>query len=277
MVDPVWFWPLVAAYLTSLVLYFVNFEFQKEALLGVARRVVFLALAAHFCFIVVLLVRQRPLPLAEASAFAVPLFILFFAYFIEWRYGAKYLMLFCLPVSLILSVFAIIHWRQTPVTANTAPSAWFWLHVAFMLTGLVGLVIAVSSAAMYLLQSAQLKSKHLGKVFLRLPSLDALDRLHFRALVIGVVFFSFGILGGIFRAKGLKELGALAHDPKVMLSYVTCILYWLILSLRLSKLRRGQKIALSTVVVFAFLLGAYFAPSWVHSPDFAAELFRKTP
>ncbi len=256
---------MAAAYFTSLVLYFIHFEFQKETFLGVAKRIASWAIVGHFFFILALIVRQRPLPLAEAAEFTVPLLILSLAYFMEWRYRAKYLMLFSLPVTLILSVLAIFHWRQGQAMEAAAPSGWFWLHIGFMLVGLAGLVIAMSSAVMYLLQSAQLKSKNLGKVFLHLPSLDTLDRIHFRALVAGVVFFSFGILWGIFRAQGLKELATILRDPKVVLSCVTCVLYWFILSLRLSSLRRGQKIALGTVIVFVLLVGSYYAPSWVHS------------
>ena len=52
----------------------------------------------------------------------------------------------------------------------------------------------------------------------------------------------------------LKELPQLVKDPKVLLSFFTAFLYWVILAFRLSSLRRGQKIAFGTVLVLAFLL-----------------------
>jgi len=107
---------------------------------------------------------------------------------------------------------------------------------------------------MYLLQSYQLKSKHLGNAFLRLPSLNTLERLHFRTLCGGVIFFSLGILTGLFWAQDLRGLGQVFHDPKVILSFTTCFLYWVILGFHLSPLRRGQKIAAGTALVFVLLL-----------------------
>ncbi len=131
-------------------------------------------------------------------------------------------------------------------------SNWFWVHIGLMYAGFAGFITAVASAAIYLFQSYQLKSKHPGAVFLKLPSLDVLDRIHFRALSLGVVLFSLGILSGFFWARDLKGLNEIFKDPKVILSFFTCFFYWLVFLVRLSAIRRGQKIAAGTV--FAFLL-----------------------
>ena len=145
---------------------------------------------------------------------------------------------------------------------------WFWIHISLFLSGVLGLVTALGTAVLYLWQSAQLKSKHPGKVFFRLPALDTLDRLHFRALGAGVILFSLGILSGLFWASDLKAWRDILRDPKVILSFFTCFLYWVLLCLRLSALRRGQKIAFGTLLAFALLfitfISSYFAPSSFH-------------
>ena len=130
---------------------------------------------------------------------------------------------------------------------------WLWLHLGLILCGLAGLLTAVSSAMMYLLQSAQLKSRHPNSTFFKLPSLDSLDRLHFSSLVWGTVLFSLGLLSGIFWARDLRELSRAFYDKKVILSVAACLLYWGIVGLRFSSLRRGQKIAAGTVFVFILL------------------------
>ncbi|MEI8344843.1 MAG: cytochrome c biogenesis protein CcsA, partial [Candidatus Omnitrophota bacterium] len=122
-----------------------------------------------------------------------------------------------------------------------------------VLAGLAGLLTAVSIAMMYLLQTLQLKSKHPGPAIFKLPSLEALDRVHFAALLWGSVFLSLGMLTGILWARDLQELNQVFTDRKVILSLVTCILYWAILLLRFSSLRRGQKIAIGTVHTFILL------------------------
>ncbi len=161
-------------------------------------------------------------------------------------------MFFSLPVAILVFLFAVIYLVPG---AGTTPGGgiWLWLHLGLILSGLAGLLTAVSSAMMYLLQSAQLKSRHPGTFFFKLPSLDSLDRMHFVSLVWGILLFSLGILSGVLWARDLHELGQIFSDKKVALSLATCLLYWGILGLRFSKLRRGQKIAIGTVVVFVLL------------------------
>ena len=130
---------------------------------------------------------------------------------------------------------------------------WFWVHITLILSGVSGFMIAVASAFLYLFQSSQLKSKHPARIFLKLPSLSALDQLHFTALSWGVILFSLGIISGVFWAKEIQELSQVFKDPKVILSFFTCFMYWVVLATRLSNLKRGQKIAIGTLVVFVLL------------------------
>ncbi len=73
---------------------------------------------------------------------------------------------------------------------------------------------------------------------------------------------------GILWAKKTDELREVFKDPTVILSFLTCFMYWVILSFRLSALRRGQKIAISTVLVFVLLfltmLSSNVAPTGFH-------------
>ncbi len=143
-----------------------------------------------------------------------------------------------------------------------------WIHLGFMLGGLAGFLTSVACAMMYLFQSSQLKSKHPGKISLKLPSLGTLDKIHFVSLTWGVVLFSLGILSGFFWATNLSAVHQVLREPKVVLSLATCVLYWIVFSVRLSSLRRGQKIALGTMFIFILLfltlMSSYYAPSGFH-------------
>ena len=101
-----------------------------------------------------------------------------------------------------------------------------------------------------------------------LPSLDALDRAHFRSLVAGLILFTMGLLIGLIWAGDLRELNNLWRDPRATLSLLTCIFFWVIVSVRLSTLRRGQKIAVSTVIAFILLslaiASSYIVPGAFH-------------
>lgn len=173
-----------------------------------------------------------------------------FTHFESRRHPARYFVLFSLPVAILVFLFAVIYLHPA---GGEEMTGWLWLHLGLILSGLAGLLTAVSSAMMYLLQSAQLKSKHPGRFFFKLPSLDSLDRVHFISLVWGSLLFSLGILSGILWARNLNELWQVLGDKKVILSFATCLMYWGILFLRFSSLRRGQKIAIGTVLVFILL------------------------
>ncbi len=253
--NPSLFLVVFLGYFVSFVLYFMNFETQRETLYSWAKRVALLSLLLHFIFLSMSFMKTRLFLVTNLSEYIemVSFLILIVSFVMEWRCKVKFLILFSLPIVLIFCLFAIVLTEQKDASAFAHGSGWLWLHISLILTGFSSLIIAGSSALMYLLQSAQLKSKHLGKIFLKLPSLDTLDRIHFRALAWGVILFSLGMLMGLLWAKNTHELKQVLKDPTVVLSFLTCFMYWIILSFRFSALRRGQKIAVSTLLVFALL------------------------
>jgi len=260
------FWTVFAGYFVSWVLTFAHFESEKEVYFYLGRRLLTLNLFFHAGLLIALLSRGSG-SMALVFEFSVPFIVVLLSFFMEWRYRAKFLILFSLPIVLLMSLLVA---GQASHTLERAwdRGAWLWVHFGFILAGLAGFVAAVSSAIMYLWQASQLKSKHPGQNFLKLPSLDTLDKIHFRSLSWGVILFSLGILTGVIWASGLRELGSLFRDPKVILSFVTCFMYWVIVSLRGSSLRRGHKIAAGTLVVFLLVFltmaSSYVAPSVFH-------------
>jgi ABC-type uncharacterized transport system permease subunit len=264
------FFILFLFYFSGFVFYLLSFETREENYNRWAEQFASSGLFLHFIFLLALLAPSRGFALTHLSESiqTTSFLILVAAFTAESKFKAKSLMLFSLPMALLFSLLAVLLSHEKPVPESLPQSPWLFLHTGLILAGFVGFAIAVSTAVMYLLQSAQLKSKHLGNVFLKLPSLSTLDRLHFASLSGGVILFSFGILSGVWWAKNLRELDQIFKDPKVILSLFTCAMYWLILSLRLSALRRGQKIAAGTVLmfllVFMTLLSSAAAPSGFH-------------
>jgi ABC-type uncharacterized transport system permease subunit len=261
------FWMVLAGYGLSWLFYFLNFEIQKEFYFNIAKKILITCLGLHF-FLILGISATPSWPATQRLEVMVPFVILILSFVMEWKYRARFLTLFSLPVTLLLTLFALWHARPALGDPAWTSDAWFWMHIGFMFMGLAGFVTALSSAMMYLLQSSQLKSRHPGKTFLTLPALDTLDKIHFRSLVGGVILFSLGILSGLYWATDLQKLSQIIRDPKVLLSLLTCFLYWLIVGLRISALRRGQKIAVGTLVVFLLLfttmMSSYYAPSSFH-------------
>ncbi len=261
---------IFSGYFISFILYFMNFESHKESLYAWAKRVTLVSLMAHFAFIASAILRNPSFVVANLSQYIemVSFFILLVSFIVESRNKARSLMLFSLPIVLVFCLFAIMLNERKEISSVAQSSPWLWVHISLILAGFSGLIIAVSSALMYLLQSSQLKSKHLGKIFFKLPSLNTLDRLHFIFLAWGVILFSLGILMGFLWAKNANQVRQILKDPTVILSFLTSFMYWVILSFRLSALRRGQKIAIGTLLVFVLLfltlLTSNIAPTGFH-------------
>ena len=262
------FWGQFVAFAMSFALFFANLENPRADRSLWGARLMKLGLALNLALIAYLTAVSGRCPLLNLSEtfYAVSFLAVFVSAVLESRYHAKFLSLFTLPGALLVSLLGY---------ALADPSIWSGpvknatiIHAFLIMLGFAGLVIAASSALMYLVQSYQLKSKRIGGVFLKLPSLSTLDRIHFSMLCWGVILFSFGLVTGLFSAQSLHELKAVLKDPKVILSLAACGLYWMVLSFRLSQLRRGRKIALGTVIVFTLLfvtlLTGHYGPQGFH-------------
>jgi len=70
------------------------------------------------------------------------------------------------------------------------------LHVGLMLAGFAGLTLAAGMAALYLWQERRLKRHERGVLRVRVPPLDALDRLAARSVLASLVLLALGIGAG---------------------------------------------------------------------------------
>ena len=85
----------------------------------------------------------------------------------------------------------------------------------------------------YVLQFKEIKKKHLGYFYTRLPSLHVLDAMNSRAVVVGWLFLTVGVLVGIVwtaQARGLapdnSNLQAMSlQDPKIFIAVLTWAVY----------------------------------------------------
>ncbi len=245
-----------AFYFLCLCATFLNFELKNDLVSIWGRRFLwagFIAQSAWFSFRCMHGHSPR-LATLSGELYITSFLIVLATLFMEWRFKTWFLTLFSMPLSLALLFTGILLSDRAQSVSPELREKWIIVHATLILTGFAALVISAASAAMYLLQAKQLKSKHLGRIFSKLPSLSKLDRMHFLTLFFGVVFFTAGILGGFLRAGQLKGLSNLLADPKVLLSIWTCFLYWVVLGVRLSTLRKEQKIAMSTVALCIFLV-----------------------
>ena len=87
-----------------------------------------------------------------------------------------------------------------------------------------------------------------------MPSLDLLDRINYRLITVGFSLLTLGMLTGglwIFLDPKLK---AAVHDPKILWTVSTWVLYAVLLNGRALVGLRGRKAALMSVAGFAMVV-----------------------
>ena len=170
----------------------------------------------------------------------------------ERQYQIKVLGAFVLPVVLVLGLGLPTGLRAF-VLGPSSRSVWIGVHVVLALLGLAALVLNFAGAVMYVLQEQQLKAKRPGAFYYRLPPLETLDRLTYRALTLGFPFLTAGLLLGVLWT-GAASGRLLSFDPLTLLSVVVWIVYAVTLSGRAAGIWRGRRAAYFAIIGFCALL-----------------------
>ena len=140
---------------------------------------------------------------------------------------------------------------------------WLTVHITSATGGVALFGFAFGVALMYLLQEREVKGKHFGALFSRLPSLDALDRLNQRLVRSGFVVYTIALVTGALIAKNAwggfliwgRRAGEAALDPQQVASLVVWLLYGAMVQLRHVGIH-GRKYALLTLAGFVLVLGS---------------------
>jgi ABC-type transport system involved in cytochrome c biogenesis permease subunit len=160
---------------------------------------------------------------------------------------------FVLPLLEVALIPTTLVDRTHPnVPAEVIRNAAFHVTAAILAVALFGIAFGV--ALMYLLQEREVKGKHFGALFSRLPSLEALDRLNQRLVRAGFVTFTVAILAGTLNAAVVWK-SAWSWDPQQIISVLIWLLYGAMVQLR-HRGWHGHRYALLTLVGFLVLTGA---------------------
>jgi cytochrome c-type biogenesis protein CcsB len=141
-------------------------------------------------------------------------------------------------------------------------SAWFQVHVLLTLLSYAAFAFAFSAGLMYFMLSREIAMKRMGKVFVRLPSLDSLDHIGYRAVSIGFPLLTLGVAaGGLWAERVWGSFFRL--EIKEMWTFATWIIYAAYLHSRLVAGWQGRRAAFLSIVGFlacmlSFIGGSFF-------------------
>jgi ABC-type transport system involved in cytochrome c biogenesis permease subunit len=253
----------LALYAAAGVVYAIHFAKRQPAVGRTATTLLLLAALAHTFVVGMQTMEVWHVPLANPSR-AVSSFVWLLALsylYLELTTDERAMGVFILPILVGLQLIPVMY----PGFENKDPvldSPWFWVHVASLLFAYASFALSAMLGLTYMLQFKEIKKKHLGYFYTRLPSLHVLDAMNSRAVAVGWLFLTIGVVVGVVwtaQARPLapenSNLQAISLlDPKVFIAMVTWAVYSFSLFARKTLGWTGRRSAWLSTAGFATVL-----------------------
>jgi cytochrome c-type biogenesis protein CcsB len=171
----------------------------------------------------------------------------------QFKFRIMILGSFVIPFSVFLMIISSAI-PFSPITIKPIfKNLWLPLHVGASLLGDGIFAIAFMAGIMYLIQEHQIKTKKLGAFYSRLPSLNLLDSINYRAISYGFILLTIGMITGSILAQG-SHGSYWRWDPKEVWSLITWLCYAVLLHQRTAIGWRGKRSALMSIGCFFILI-----------------------
>ncbi len=256
------FYITLMIYFVSTVGFLVHIITQRKEAEGWALLVLGAGFAGHTVYLVSRWISSGHPPMAnlhESLSFLAWSLVAAFL-LLQFASKVKSLGAFVTPMATVIMAAAA---TQSGAIVSLPPalrSVWLPIHASICLVADAVFILAFCISVMYLLQERQIKSKKLGGLFQRLPSLDSLDRMNRRCISFGFPLLTVGIVTGSIWAE--QAWGAYwSWDPKETWSLITWFLYAALIHQRLTVGWRGRRAAIMTIFAFAALVFTFLGVS----------------
>jgi ABC-type transport system involved in cytochrome c biogenesis permease subunit len=254
--------PLIL-YAAAFVAYAVHFARRQPAAGRTATTLLLFAALAHTFVIGMQTMEVRHVPFANASrAISTSVWLLALSYlYLELTTEERAMGVFILPIMVGLQIIPVVY----PGVENRDPildSPWFWVHVSSLLFAYASFALAGMLGLVYMLQFKEIKKKHLGYFYTRLPSLQIVDDMNSRAVTVGWLFLTIGVVVGAIWASQARVLSPgdpnlqlmSLDDPKVFIAVLTWAVYSFAVLARRTMGWSGRRAAWLSAVGFVIVL-----------------------
>jgi ABC-type transport system involved in cytochrome c biogenesis permease subunit len=256
--------PLVL-YAAALVAYGAHFARRNAAVGRTATTLLIFASLAHTFVIGMQTMSIGQVPVTgPTSAISTFVWLLGLSYlYTELATDERSMGVFILPLVVALQAIPALR----PAVEDRAPvlqGPLFGVHVSSLLFAYASFALACVIGITYVLLFKEIKAKHLGFFYARLPSLQVLDRMNQVAVVVGWIFLTLGIVVGVVWAMQVRGYGPSSADPRVQAMSLqdpkifVALVCWFVYSFELFAARRigwgGRRAAYLSAVGFAIVL-----------------------
>ena len=254
-------WLPVVLYAASAAAYLAHFARRQPAAGRLATGLLGGAVLAHTFLIGMQTMQAGYAPLVGTTA-AVSAFV--------WLLGLAYLYVeltteeraMGLFVTVLLAILAVLPALDPAPAARPAllRSPLFTVHVLSMLLAYASFALAFVIGITYVLLFKEIKAKHLGFFYTRLPSLQTLDLMNARAVVVGWLFLTAGlVIGGVWATQigaspDPRAQAMSVSDPKILVALVSWALYSFALFARRAIGWSGRRAAWLSALAFVVVL-----------------------
>src|SRR5947199_8764226 len=199
----------LALYAGAFVAYAWHFARRDPASGRAATTLLVAAALAHTFVIGMLTMEVGHVPIAGAtSAISTFVWLLALSYlYTEMTTDERAMGVFILPLLVALQAIPALH-PSVEVRSAVLQGPLFGIHVSSLLFAYASFALACVISITYVLLFKEIKAKHLGFFYARLPSLQVLDRMNQVAIVIGWIFLTVGIIVGVVWAAEARTYAA---------------------------------------------------------------------
>ena len=247
---------MISYFLASLE-YFLYLVYRRPAVSTLATGTVIVGLLSHT--VIIGLRSQETGHGPYTTSFEVAVFLSWLVVvvycFTHWKYKVKDLGSFVIPVAFLILLYATFLSKEIVDFPESEFKVLLTLHRTLSIIGFAAFAIAFGLGVMYLIQEKQVKSKKLGMMYFRLPSLESLDNLMVKAVAAGFPLFTLGFLTGSIWNIQMSQSSFFSWDlVKIWPLIIGWIFYGLVFFGRLRLGWRGKKIAQGSVVGFVTVM-----------------------
>jgi len=235
--------------------YLVLFMSNGARLASLSRVALLLSIAVHIAFMAVRVAGEHHIPLASQSEalsfFALAVAVVYI--YLELRLGTSITGVFVLFVVFVFQLISTsMYGPFTPINPILR-SGWFAFHAGSAVLSFSAFAVAALFAAMYLLLVREINARKPGYIFQRIPSLELLDEMSYKSVMLGFLLFTAGIGSGVIWAD--QAWGKFwSWDPKQVSSLVVWLVYAAYLHARLQRGWEGKRVAVFAAVGFVVLV-----------------------
>ena len=246
-------------YATAAILY-LAFLVRQWRFFAVAGRILIgTGLLIHAVALGSALAGQGGMPVGLAQGLSAVAFLLLAIFFVlDLRYRIPVMGAFIGPAAVAVLIPALLISTDGEPMPSGFRRPLLPVHITIALIGIAAFAVATGVALMYLLMERQMKGKHFGVLFSRLPSLTFLDQLNKQLVLWGFVALSVTLVTGAFFSSYTGGL-FWQWEPKEIATLVAWIIFAVLLNARFFAGWQGRRVAVLTMAGFCVLLVSFLS------------------